>query len=187
MVEIAQRRATLPADSAEFSNVLLSSGGAASRFVLRVSEAGRAAAEAAGLPLPARLNSAAAGNGCVAFKLGPDEFLLSAGEGHDAATRAFGERIAKAVGAEPHSLVDVSHRQTSVVIDGARAAEALSGFVPLDLDLAAFPVGMATRTIFEKCEIVLWRQAPDRFHIEVWRSFAPYVLALLDESRREHK
>jgi sarcosine oxidase subunit gamma len=44
---------------------------------------------------------------------------------------------------------------------------------------------MCTRTLFEKSEIVLWRTAPDTFHIEVWRSFAPYVTALLAEVARE--
>ncbi len=45
---------------------------------------------------------------------------------------------------------------------------------------------MCTRTIFAKAEIVLWRTAPDAFRIEVWRSFAPYVLGLLDEAIMEY-
>jgi sarcosine oxidase subunit gamma len=44
---------------------------------------------------------------------------------------------------------------------------------------------MCTRTLFEKSEMVLWRTAPDSFHIEVWRSFAPYVTGLLAEVARE--
>ena len=54
-----------------------------------------------------------------------------------------------------------------------------------EADCAHFPVGMATRTLFEKAEIVLWRIAPDSFHLEVWRSFAPYVWDLLDTVRKE--
>jgi sarcosine oxidase, subunit gamma len=38
---------------------------------------------------------------------------------------------------------------------------------------------MCTRTMYDKAEIVLWRRAPDRFHLEVWRSFARYVEGLL--------
>jgi sarcosine oxidase, subunit gamma len=38
------------------------------------------------------------------------------------------------------------------------------------------------RTIFEKAEIILWRTGEQSFHIEVWRSFAPYVLGHLEES-----
>jgi sarcosine oxidase subunit gamma len=58
--------------------------------------------------------------------------------------------------------------------------------VMLDLDAAAFPVGMATRTLFAKTEIVLWRRESMRFHIEVWRSFAGYLHGLLGEAVREH-
>ena len=58
--------------------------------------------------------------------------------------------------------------------------------MPLDLDQAAFPVGMCTRTLFGKAEIVLWRKADDAFRVEVWRSFAPYVLGCLGEACREY-
>jgi len=39
---------------------------------------------------------------------------------------------------------------------------------------------MCTRTVFAKAEIVLWRTQPEQFHLEVWRSFAPYVWELLE-------
>ena len=45
-----------------------------------------------------------------------------------------------------------------------------------------FPVGMCTRTLFGKAEIVLWRMRADAWRIEVWRSFAPYVLGCLEEA-----
>ena len=80
----------------------------------------------------------------------------------------------------PHSLVDISQRQTGIAIAGANAALALNAHVPLDLDHSAFPVGACTRTVFEKCEIVLWRRADDQFYLEIGRSFVPYVTALLD-------
>ncbi|MBV1705422.1 MAG: sarcosine oxidase subunit gamma, partial [Hyphomicrobiales bacterium] len=57
--------------------------------------------------------------------------------------------------------------------------------VALDLSADAFPVGACTRTVFEKAEIVLWRTDPGRFHVEVWRSFAPYLVELLDVVRRQ--
>ena len=37
---------------------------------------------------------------------------------------------------------------------------------------------MCTRTVFGKAEIVLWRIAPEVFHLDVARSFVPYVWAL---------
>ena len=80
------------------------------------------------------------------------------------------------------SLVDISHRHASLEIRGSQAARLLVAACPLDLDPSSFPVGMVTRTIFGKAEIVLWRTAPDTFHLEVQRSFAPYVTALLAEA-----
>jgi len=40
--------------------------------------------------------------------------------------------------------------------------------------------------MFGKAEIILWRKADDAFRIEVWRSFAPYVLGCLAEASREY-
>jgi sarcosine oxidase subunit gamma len=60
----------------------------------------------------------------------------------------------------------------------------LSAGCPLDLDLAAFPIGACTRTVLGKTEIVLWRRAQDSFHLEVWRSFATYLTAFLSEAIR---
>jgi sarcosine oxidase, subunit gamma len=82
--------------------------------------------------------------------------------------------------------VDVSHRNLGLRVSGTLATEVLSSGVMLDLDVEAFPVDTATRTLFTKAEIVLWRRAPDLFHVEVWRSFAVYLRALLAEAAREY-
>jgi sarcosine oxidase subunit gamma len=76
--------------------------------------------------------------------------------------------------------VDVSHRQVALVLEGAGAEPLLNGAVPIDLSVAAFPVGMCSRTILGKVEIVLWRRDAAVWHIEVARSLAPYAQALLD-------
>jgi sarcosine oxidase, subunit gamma len=70
-------------------------------------------------------------------------------------------------------------------VRGPHAAEILNSGCPLDLGLVAFPVGMCTRTVLAKAEIVLWRSAPDVFRIEVWRSFTDYVARFLDAAARE--
>ena len=44
---------------------------------------------------------------------------------------------------------------------------------------------MCTRTVFAKAEIVLWRTAADTFRVEVWRSFADYVVGMLHETAFE--
>ncbi len=91
-----------------------------------------------------------------------------------------------AIGATAHSLVDVSHRQVGLEIRGPRAERILNGACPLDLSVERFPVGMCTRTVFAKAEIVLWRTEASCFRIEVWRSFAPYTAALLQEIARDY-
>jgi sarcosine oxidase, subunit gamma len=62
----------------------------------------------------------------------------------------------------------------------------LNSGCPLDLDESAFPVGMATRTILAKAEVILWRRGPTAFHVECWRSFGPYVHYFLGEAAREY-
>jgi sarcosine oxidase subunit gamma len=136
-----------------------------------------------GFGLPREPCRAVVAGTIAALWLGPDEWLLIAGEGE--ADRLTAELNA-ALGIEPASLVDISDRQVAVEVAGPKAAEALNAFNALDLDETAFPVGMCTRTLFGKAEIVLWRTAPETFRVEVWRSFAPYVLAGLAEACREY-
>ncbi len=154
----------------------------AARFVFRGGEAARASCSAAfGAELPEGLGLAGEGARRAALWLGPDEWLMIA-EGADAAS--LDAELERALASTAHSLVDVSHRQVGLLVSGAVAARALSAGCPLDLHLAAFPAGMATRTIFDKAEIVLWRRGAGAFHVEVWRSFAPYLVAALTEAAR---
>ncbi len=152
------------------------------RFILRGGEAVRVACGMAfGAELPTRLGPAGEGAGRAALWLGPDEWLLIA-DSADAA--AIGDVLESVLDGTAHSLVDVSHRQIGLIASGPAAARVLNAGCPLDLDLKAFPVGFATRTLFDKVEIVLWRRAEGAFHVEVWRSFAPYLAASLAEAAR---
>ena len=154
----------------------------AARFILRGGEAVRVACGMvfAAEP-PSRLGSAGEGAGRAALWLGPDEWLLLA-DGGEAA--AIGETLESVLEGTAHSLVDVSHRQIGLIASGPASARVLNAGCPLDLDPHAFPVGFATRTLFEKVEIVLWRRAETTFHVEVWRSFAPYLAGSLAEAAR---
>jgi sarcosine oxidase subunit gamma len=118
----------------------------------------------------------------AAFWLGPDEWMLQA-TGESAA--ALSENLETALADHSHSLVDVSHRSDAFALSGQKSAYVLNHGCPLELSLEAFPVGMCTRTIFGKATILLSRPESDTFHIDVWRSFAPYVWQLLDEARSE--
>jgi sarcosine oxidase subunit gamma len=116
--------------------------------------------------------------------VGPDEYLLL-----DTATDAPAELAAgieAVLAGVPHALVDVSHRQIALEVSGPHAEDLLAGACPLDLDLGAFPIGMCTRTVFAKADILVWRTADAQFHVEVWRSFADYVTGLLGEIARDH-
>jgi sarcosine oxidase subunit gamma len=141
------------------------------RAVLRGAALAQRLGASLGLALPARLSSTVANDRALLW-LGPDEWLLMVGTPDLPAPPAEGEG----------SVVDVSHRQIGLVADGPLAALVLASGCPLDLRLTAFPVGMVARTIFHKAEIVLWRQTETRFHIEVWRSFAPYVVSQAGEA-----
>lgn len=111
-----------------------------------------------------------------ALWLGPDEWLLVGPNGDSAALAA---TLAGAVGTLPHSLVDVSHRSATLRLGGSGVMDILNAGCALDLDPAAFPVGMCARTLLGKAEIVLWRLAPLSFHLEASRSYVPYVIAFL--------
>jgi sarcosine oxidase subunit alpha len=117
----------------------------------------------------------------AALWLGPDEWLIKAPEG------AVGlEALARRAPADrPASVVDVSQRTRTLELAGPLAAWCLNAFCALDLDIRAFPVGMCTRTLLGKAEVVLWRIAPEVFHVDVPRSLAAYAWACLEEARLE--
>ncbi|NRG19081.1 sarcosine oxidase subunit gamma [Rhizobiales bacterium] len=153
------------------------------RFSLRGGEAAAShAGTAVGVSLPLEPLTSIATDKVAAFWLGPDEWNLVI---QDDDARAMFERVETALADTPHSLVDVSDRNRALIISGRKAAWLLNSQVFLDFDEASFPVGMVTRTLFGKAEIMLWRQAEDTFVIEAWRSFMPYVIELLQEASRE--
>jgi sarcosine oxidase subunit gamma len=141
-----------------------------------------AAGEALGLSLSMPACRASVRATRAALWLGPDERLLL---GEEASAPDTASRLEQALRDRPHSLVDVSHRQVALAIAGPHAASVLAAGCPLDLDPSAFAVGMCTRTVLAKAEIVLWRVADDSFHLEVWRSFAAYVSLVIAEAARD--
>jgi sarcosine oxidase subunit gamma len=156
---------------------------AASRLILQGDAAARiAAASAWGVPFSEEPCRAQSLGERATLWLGPDEHLLWQASRETALPTADLER---ALATHPHSLVDVSHRQAALEIFGPHAVTILGGACPLDLDAPEFPVHMCTRTVLAKAEIVLWRTAPDAFHVELWRSFQSYAQALLSEIGRE--
>jgi sarcosine oxidase subunit gamma len=152
----------------------------ATRFIFQGGAAARAALHAGwGVPCAEAACRAHSREGRATLWLGPEEYLLWQSVRDVESALLTG--LEHALASIPHSLVDVSHRQVALQITGPQVETLLNGACPLDLHIDAFPVDMCTRTVFAKAEIVLWRTSTDSFHLEVWRSFAPYVIALLAE------
>jgi sarcosine oxidase, subunit gamma len=159
--------------------VALTAADVACRFIYRGSP--DVLGSALGFPLPTTPLRAASGGERAALWLGPDEWLLVAAT---AEVRDTLNDLRMKLSAAPASLVDVGHRNIGLSLAGAGAGDVLACGCPLDFALAAFPVGMCTRTIFGKCEVVVWRVGDERFHLEAARSFAPYLVNLLAEASR---
>lgn len=166
---------------AELARVSIRDLPPAVRFALRVGAADRAAvAEAIGVALPEKIGARAVAGGRSALCLGPDEWLVAADEAEAAGLAAgFGE----VAGRVPASAVEVSDREITLVLEGPAVLDLLATGCPLDL--GRMPTGSGTRTVFDTAQVVLTREAEDRFHLTVWRSFAPHVRALLDIAARE--
>jgi sarcosine oxidase, subunit gamma len=116
----------------------------------------------------------------VILHLGPDEWLVIAPGTASAAGGVTRPDLPPGC-----SKVDVSHRNAALVLEGHAVAAVLNAGCPLDLDVAAFPVGMCTRTVFGKAEVILWREAELRFRLEAYRSYLPYIVGLLTEAVRD--
>ena len=149
------------------------------RFVLRArGESLQRAASAWGLALPDALRVNSHKDRHLLWQ-GPDEFLLLA---LLAEVEDITQSLARTMADAPYSLVDVSQRNQAFLLTGEGAQQLLATGCMLDLDKTAFPVGMTTRTLFAKADVTVWRRDTHTFHIELWRSFAPYVISLLQQS-----
>jgi sarcosine oxidase, subunit gamma len=141
-----------------------------------------ATGNAFGIPLPQTACRFFANGSRAVYWLGPDEWLLQATGEQTAAVYASMEA---ALSGHSCALVDVSHCSDAFAVKGRMSNFVLSHGCPLDLSEAAFPVGMCTRTLLGKATIMLSRPDIQTFHVDVWRSFSPYVWQLLDEARHE--
>ncbi|KLK93427.1 hypothetical protein AA309_08870 [Microvirga vignae] len=157
---------------------------AQARFSLRLNEADLEGAQtAAGVTLDIPINTRSGSAERSSIRLGPNEWLLT-GPYDDAEVIA--SQIDAALSGRFYTLVDVSHRNVGITVSGRRAAEVLNSGCPLDLAEAAFPTGMATRTLMGKAEIVLMRlDDTPTYQVECWRSFSTYVRDYLIEAARE--
>ena len=135
-------------------------------------------ADPAAIHLPTTIGARSVQGGRAALCLGPDEWLIEAPEAERDALLADLARIPV-----PHSAVEVSDREITLALEGPGVLDLVATGCPRDL--ARMPVGSGARTVFDTAQVVLTREAEDRFHLTVWRSFLPHVRALLDIAQRE--
>lgn len=182
---VARRLSPLDGGYAGGPGATLTPTGIRRRFSLRASAGSlEAVGVALGFALPTRPKTSAVGEGIAALWLGPDEWLLLDDRAIPEDEGAPGTMSAALADVPGISVVEVSHRNAGIAVEG-RAAEAIvAAGCPQDLRLRSFPVGAASRTVLSKAEIVLWRTGEERFEIECWRSFADYVWAFLEEAAR---
>ena len=163
MSEALTRTDPISGDDFVVKGVLLSLAAPMARFSFRARQP-EVFEQLLGLKLPRKIGVSLDGVVC----LGPDEWLLRA---------PAGTMLAKGTGL-PVAITEVSDRSVCLIVEGARAAEVVAAGCPLDLE--RFAVGRATRTVFETVEIILLRTGENRFEVEVWRSFAPWLRKALE-------
>lgn len=163
MAEALPRTDPVPTQALSLAGGTLALVTAAKRYSLR----GTAANLQASVPvkLPTNIGDVSDSGEGLAVMLGPDEWLLIGAVAGDSAGQAV-------------SITETTERQIGLAIEGPRAAELLMSGCPLDLERMA--TGRGTCTIYETVEIVVIKRGDSRFHVEVWRSFAPWLWAALE-------
>ncbi len=178
-IKMAARTNPISARRAAGRDVQITPAEAAFRVSLRIPQKSVAAiSKALGLTLPNKPKASERKGKRAALWLGPDEWLIV-----DEGSTNPVELLAKT--RSMHCAVDISHRNTAVIITGAEAESVLSAGCPQDLSLDAFPIGACSRTVYGKAEIVLWRTSGDTFRLECWRSFSTYVFDFLEIAARD--
>jgi sarcosine oxidase, subunit gamma len=164
------------------------------RFTLRLAQSDAASIDRlAGMSLAMPINRVSAAPPRLAARLGPDEWLLITAEADAEVLQAEAMRT---LANRHHALIDIGHRNIGIEVSGLAASAVLNAGCPLDLGPDKFASGAASRTLFGKAEIVLFR-LPDvaeargapvpHYRIECWRSFGRYVHGLLAEAAAEFK
>ncbi|KQW29365.1 sarcosine oxidase subunit gamma [Rhizobium sp. Root274] len=178
-MSVAERKTVIAGFHGGSAKVRLTPALPASRVSLRAgADAVAGLSKSLGVKLPTKPKTSAATKGRTAFWLGPDEWLLIDETGSDLMADCAASGVL-------HSATDISHRNTAIIVSGPAAAGTINSASPLDLSLAAFPVGAVTRSVFGKIEIILYRVEEETFRIECWRSFAEYAFGMLAEGAED--
>ena len=178
---MAEIQRELPLADRRFANAAVSIEPAppADRMILRVSQKHlNAVSGALGTALPRKPKTSASKKGLSMLWLGPDEWLILTEAGGDPASKLV------SLSSADFSAVDVSHRNTAIMLNGPGVEATLAAGCPQNLSIDAFPPGACSRTILGKAEIILYRQSSHSFRVECWRSFADYVWQFLVDAAK---
>lgn len=176
---IAARRPVLAGERYANSAVTLETLPPLTRYVLRATrEGGDLFGQSIAMDLPDTVGDVTTAKSRTVMKLGPDEWMVLD-------SNAEAESLQPNLPNAEFSLVDISHRNCGFRAEGKGVTAMLNAGCPRDLRLSSFPVGRAARTVFGKVEVVLLRLGEEEFHIECWRSFAPYVHTYLQSAAKD--
>ncbi len=167
MSNILVRTDPVPSQPFAADGVSISLAPPMARYSLRARQ-GQALETLLKVKVPKKIGATQGGIAC----LGPDEWLLRADVG----------TVIIAGAGLPVAVTDISERSNCLIVEGVRSAETLMSGCPLDL--GKFAVGRATRTIYETVEIIIIRETEERFHVEVWPSFAPWLWTALTNAAK---
>ena len=172
-------RQPLDGRAAGGANVSVKPAPDAARLSLRARpDAVAALSKALGIDLPSKPKTSATKGSRTAYWLGPDEWYVLDEAGKDLLAEA-----SKAKGL--FSPVDISQRNTAIMVSGPNAEATLSSVCPQNLSDSAFPVGAVSRTLIGKVEVIIHRTDKEAYRVECWRSFSDYVFTFLADSARD--
>ena len=179
----AARKLPLDGRLAGGAGVSITPAAPKSRVSLRVKDKDvKAVGKALGVALPVKpktsnMSGEQADASRSALWIGPDEWLILDGAGADISAAL---AKSKAV----MSVVDISHRNTAILLEGQNAVDVLRAGCPQNLNDDVFPVGACSRTILGKAEVVIWRTGAESYHVECWRSFSDYVFKFMSQASK---
>ncbi|NIY80072.1 sarcosine oxidase subunit gamma [Celeribacter sp. HF31] len=139
-----------------------------------------AVGKAIGLELPTQIGTRAKAEGIEAACLGPDEWTVLVPLGQ---IEKVEDALAALYPSLPHSMTDITGREVTLTIEGPQAAELLSIGAPRDI--ASIKVGQARRMLFDGATVTLWRDSDTSFRMDVWNSFASFLVTTLETGAKE--
>ncbi len=120
--------------------------------------------------------------------LGPDEFLLVAGDEaeRELSSAELAAQLDAAIGSNRGQAVELTANRTVLEMSGASAVDVLCKVVDVDVHPSKFAVGTAILTVLAGSGVVLWRSDEQTWRIMPRASFAPHTVNWLLDAMREY-